>query len=127
MSLLQELLAEKDVIDLSQPLREAAMIFGTGNSHKVKVPGKNSAKYTKKNPKLPKHLIKAAVAALDSYSVYKKSKNYTTRLHANDEYEKRMFKEIVKILTGTGKYKVKKSKIMGSTQWYWELERKHPI
>ena len=70
-----------------------------------KVAVRGAGQFFKANPGL---VIGAAALALDARGKYKRNKRNTIRLHAKDQYERRMMTSIVDALTRGGKFKIKR-------------------
>lgn len=114
MELLKELNEDyTDVdVDLVQALNES--LGGL-----VKNAATNASKFFSKNPVLT---VAAASMALNAYSKYKKNKRNTIRLFAKDAYEKKMMTDVVKALTGQGRFKLQRTAYADGGQ-SWVLKR----
>ncbi len=120
MKLLVELIEETE-IDYSSIIEEAIRQYpGLRNKRGGKIQSKiaGAAKFFK-NP-----LVAAtgAVMAINAYDAYKKNKRYTTRFYAKTPAERKMYKEIIQMMTQSGKYKLKRTKYVGGGR-EWVLRR----
>ena len=120
MKLLQELVEEKE-IDYSTIIEEAIRQYpGLRNKRggRIQSAVKGAAKFFR-NP-----LVAAtgAVMAINAYDQYQKNKRYTTRFFAKTPAERKMYKEIIQMMTQSGKYKLKKTKYVGGGR-EWILKR----
>jgi len=121
MELLKELIEEEIVIDMTPILQEAVRQYpGLRNKRGGKVTPKiaGAAKFFS-NPLIAGT---AAVMALSAYDKYKKNKRYTTQFYAKTPAEKKMYKEIVQMMTTSGKYKIKKTQYISGGR-LWTLKR----
>ena len=121
MKLLQELIEEETIIDMTPILQEAVRQYpGLRNKRggKVKSVIKGAAKFFS-NPLVAGT---AAVMALSAYDAYKKNKRYTTQFFAKTPAEKKMYKEIIQMMTSSGKYKIKKTQYVSGGRM-WTLKR----
>lgn len=117
MGLLKELIEDTQVedVDIISALNES-LGLATGKSRGAMAKGLQGVRsYISKNP------VKAALAAslaIDTYANFKRNNRNMIRLFAKDPYERRMMTDMVKMLTDSGKYKVKKSKyVSGGKSW----------
>jgi len=116
MKLLIELIDETE-IDFSAIIEEAIRQYpGLRNKRggKVKSVIAGASKFFS-NPLIAGT---AAVMAINAYDKYKENKRYTTRFFAKTPAEKKMYKEIIQMMTQSGKYKIKKTKyVSGGREW----------
>jgi hypothetical protein len=77
--------------------------------------------FLKRNPFFTGIAVSAGLSALDSY---KSTKRTTTRLFAQNTFEKKMYADMAKELERTGKYTIMKNGKRVKGGWLWELKRK---
>lgn len=119
--LLQELIEDDTILDMTPILQEAVRVYpGLRNKRggKVRSKVKGAGKFFR-NPLIAGT---AAVMALSAYDKYKKNKRYTTRFYAKTPSEKKMYKEIVQMMTSSGKYKLKRTQYVSGGRM-WTLKR----
>ena len=121
MKLLTELIDDEVEINLSAIIEEAVKMHpGLRNKRGGKVQSKvtGAAKFFA-NPLVAGT---AAVMALSAYDKYKKNKRYTARFFAKTPAEKKMYREIVQMMTQSGKYKLKRKQYVSGGRM-WTLKR----
>ena len=110
---------QTNYILLTEAINEAVRSLKL-NKRGGKITPRNAKDFFKANPSLT---VAAGALAVSAYSSYKKNKRNTIQLHAKDEYEKRMIRDVVDSLTSSGKFKVQRVRFEhgGKT---WVLKRK---
>lgn len=122
MKLLKELTTfepDTDTINLCEAINESLKTLKLASKGKRIVP-KDAKDFFKKDSRLA---IAVAASAVDAYSKLKVDINKSTlSLFAGDVYERRLVKDVVDLLTKSGKYKVRRMRYASNGQ-FWDMIR----